>query len=254
MLSRLNSFIVLLLSLLFPKKKEPSIKSGPLKMDLQFFAEGGDDDDDDEGNDDDDDEEDGPDLDELLKDPKFKKKYQEKVKAQLDKRFKKFKDVDPEEYRRLKEQAAKQSKKKADDEEDELETLKSENKAKEEKLLRAERREKRVAVKEFAIENGYNHKLLSRLIDIDKVDLDENGEPDNLEELFDEIQEEFPEYFSDQDDEDDEDEDVFLKKKKTTTSGYKPGSRQKGNGKNKKEDRKAKGAERAALRHKKEEK
>lgn len=262
MFARFMKTIVLWLLLLFPKKstryewQSYRLKEGPIKMDLQFFAdggEGGDDDDDGDGNDDDD-EDDGPDLDELLKDPKFKKKYQEKLKAQLDKRLKKFKDVDPEEYRRLKEQADKKKQKDKEDEEDELESLKSENKAKEEKLLRAERREKRALVKEFAVDNGVNPKLLARLIDLDSIELDEDGDPENLEELFEEIQEEFPEYFSGQDDEEDDDEDDSPKKKKEKQTGYKPGSRQKGNGKTKKEDLKAKGAARAAQRHKKDDK
>src|SRR4051812_18538807 len=61
-----------------------------LSLDLQFFA--GEDDDDDSGDDDDSDDdsdEDGPNIDELLKDPKFKKQYQAKLKEQLGKRMRK---------------------------------------------------------------------------------------------------------------------------------------------------------------------
>lgn len=233
----------------FPSAEREEKNTNWLRLNLQFFSE--EDDPEDELEDHDDDlEDDGPDLDELMKDPKFKKQYQAKLKEQLGKRMKKFKDVDPEEYRLLKQQADKKKQQKEDD--DDLESFKSENKEKEQKLLRAERREKRAAVKEFAIDNGYNQKLLARLIDIDAVELDEDGEPENLEELFEEIQEEFPEYFKFQDDdeeEDDEKEDTRIKKKKA--SRYAPGSKQKGNKKREK-DRRAAGAERARLRHKKE--
>lgn len=191
-----------------------------LPLNLQFFADGGDDgSDDDDSDDDGDDSTDEMNLDELLKDPAFKKQYQAKLKEQLNKRMKKYADIDPDEYRRLKEQA---DKKKGKDKEDDGEESDSLSKEKEQKLLRAERREKRAAVKEFAADNGYNPKLLARLIDIDAIELDEDGEPENLDELFEEIQEDFPEFFGQQDDEEEE----STKKKKP---GYKPGSNQKGN-------------------------
>jgi hypothetical protein len=222
-----------------------------LTLDLQLFAGDGDDDDDqddDQDDDNDDDDEDGPNLDELLKDPKFKKQYQAKMKEQLGKRLKKYKDVDPEEYRRLKEQAGKGKKKDKDEDEDD-----TSNKKDVEKLLRAERREKRAAIKEFAVDNGHNQKLLARLIDVDAVELDEDGEPVNLDDLFDEIQEEFPEYFSeDEGDDEDEEEDKKKSKSKAKSKTFKPGSKQKGNTK-KKVDVRARGAERAKARHKKEE-
>jgi hypothetical protein len=218
-----------------------------LPLDLQLFADD-DPEDDPEDDPDDDPDDDTPDLDELLKDPKFKKKYQAKMKEQLGKRLKKYKDVDPEEYRRLKEQADK-GKKKDDNPDDDT------KKKDVEKLLRAERREKRAAIKEFAVDNGYNQKLLARLIDTDAVELDEDGEPVNLDDLFEEIQEEFPEYFSEEE-EDDEDEDDEDKKKKSKSKAksktFKPGTKQKGN-KQKKVDVRARGAERAKARHKKEE-
>jgi hypothetical protein len=239
----------------FPSAKKEESNTNWLSLDLQFFA-GADDDpeeDPDEDPDEEDPEDDNPDLDELLKDPKFKKQYQAKLKEQLGKRMKKFKDVDPEEYRRLKGQADKKKQQKEGDEDDELETLKSENKEKEKKLLRAERREKRAAVKEFAVDNGYNQKLLARLIDIDAVEFDEDGEPDNLEELFEEIQEEFPEYFSDQDDDEDDEDEEEEKRTKKKANRYAPGSKQKGN-KKRKADKRSLGAKRAAERHKKEDK
>lgn len=249
--------IAVYLQLTKPFRSEKAAEVLPFKkfkplipLDLQLFAEDDDDQDDDQDDDDqDDDEDDGPNLDELLKDPKFKKQYQAKMKEQLGKRLKKYKDVDPEEYRRLKEQAGKGKKKDKDEDEDDT----SNNKKDVEKLLRAERREKRAAIKEFAVDNGYNQKLLARLIDVDAVELDEDGEPENLEELFEEIQDEFPEYFSqdDENEDDEEEEDKKKSKSKTKSKTFKPGSKQKGNSK-KKVDVRARGAERAKARHKKE--
>ncbi|MFD1350153.1 phage scaffolding protein [Oceanobacillus caeni] len=229
-----------------PAEKEEKTK--PLKLDLQFFAEPEDledPEDPDDPEDPEDLEDDIPDLDELLKDKKFKKQYQAKLKEQLGKRMKKYEGIDPEEYRRLKEKAEK----KKDDagDEDELETLKSELTEKEKRIERAERREKRAMVKEFAVDNQVNPKLLARLINVDDIELDDDGEPENLEELFEELEEEFPEYFGASDDEEEEDEPE--RKKKTT---FVPGPRQKSN-KKKKVDPYEAGRLKALERHKKEE-
>jgi len=230
-----------------PAKEEEKVS--PLKLDLQFFAD--EDPEDDPVDDPEDDpegdfEDDVPNLDELLKDPKFKKQYNAKLKGQLSKRMKKYKDVDPEEYRRLKEQAGK----KKDDagDEDELETLKSELTEKEKRIERAERREKRAMVKEFAVDNQVNPKLLARLINVDDIELDEDGEPENLDDLFEELEEEFPEYFGATDD--DEEEDEPKRKRKST---FVPGARQKSN-KKKKVDPYEAGRLKALERHKKEDK
>ncbi|RHW33527.1 hypothetical protein [Oceanobacillus profundus] len=224
----------------------------PLKMQLQFFADGDDDDPEDDSEDDLDDEDpedDVPDLDELLKDPKFKKQYNAKFKGQLSKRMKKYEGIDPEEYRRLKEQAGKKKQNQDDDEDEELETLKSELTDKEKRLLRAERREKRALVKEYAVDNDVSPKLLARLINVDDIHLDEDGEAENLEELFEELEEEFPEYFGAADDEEEDEEEEPAKKKRKTT--FVPGSRQKGN-KKKKVNPKEAGRQKALERHKKE--
>ncbi|MBP3950332.1 hypothetical protein [Bacillus suaedae] len=237
------------------KKKNPLKEkdSHRLKMNLQYFAEP---DDEDDLDDDDDDPEGGdptePDLDELLKDRKFKKQYNAKLKEHMGQRLKKFEGVDPVEYRRLKEQAEKKPGNKDEDQDDDLEKLKSKLTEKEKRLLRAERREKTAMVKEFAVENGHNPRLLARLINVDDIEMSEDGEPENLEDLFEEIEEDFPEYFG-QTDDDDEDEDEEPKRKKKAGT-YKPGSRQKNNDKTKKADRRSLGAERAAKRHKKEDK
>lgn len=222
-------------------------KALPLRLDLQFFADddddAGDDDADDDSGDDDDADDDEPSLDELLKNPAFKKQYNQKLKDQLGKRMKKFDGVDPEEYKRLKAATDKGKTKDSDDDE----TGKPDPEQ-QKRLLRAERREKKAVVKEFAVDNGHNAKLLARLIDIDAIELDEDGEPENLDELFEELETDFPEYFGAADDDDDEEERTAKKKQ----SGYVPGSTQKGN-KKKKVDAKEAGRQRALARHKKKE-
>ncbi|MGE6896826.1 hypothetical protein [Priestia flexa] len=214
---------------LFQRSFEPLVR-----LDIQYFAGEGDEGDD---QDSDDDQDDTPNLAEMLKDPALKKQYQELLKTQLGKRMKKFENVDVEEYRRLKEMAEKQQQDNKDSEEGDKDNLKTELKQKEEKLLRAERREKRAAVKEFAVDQGVNPKLLSRLIDMDSIELDDDGEPENLDELFEELQEEFPEYFKAQEDEEEEEEP-----KSTSKSFYSPGPRQKSNGKPKKKNKRELGS------------
>ncbi|OKL37001.1 hypothetical protein [Domibacillus mangrovi] len=196
-------FHVLLFLFKMSKKPAPSAvkEEDLLKLDLQFFADD-DPEDDPEDDHEDDPDDDVPNLDELLKDPKFKKQYNAKLKDQLGKRMSKFKDVDPEEYRRLKEQAGDKKDKKEDNAGDDA----ARNDQNEKRLLRAEHREKTALVKEFAVDNGHNPKLLARLINIDSIELDEDGNADNLDELFEELEEEFPEYFSLQDDDDDEED------------------------------------------------
>ncbi|WP_432355305.1 hypothetical protein [Sporosarcina sp. A2] len=215
-------------------------KAQPLRLDLQFFADDPEDnpgDDPEDDPDDEDPEDDSLNLAELMKDPAFKKQYNQKLKEQLGKRMKKFEGVDPEEYKRLKATENKKNGKGSDDEDD-----KSRDDEQQKRFLRAERREKKAVVKEFAIDNGHNPKLLARLLDIDAIELDEDGEPENLDDLFDELEADFPEYFGTSDD---DQEESGVKKKSFT-----PGSKQKGN-KKKKIDPYAAGAERAKQRHSK---
>lgn len=251
-------WLVAMIQKLFTKGDLPTVKeedSKLLALNLQFFADDDDDDDaggddndddsdDDSDDDDDDDSDDAPDLDELLKDRAFRKQYNERFKGQMTKRMKK-KD---EEIERLK--GGKKKDEKKDDDEDTSE-LESRLQDKEKRLVRAERREKRATVKEFAIDNGYDPKLLARLINLDEIELDDDGEPENIDELFDEIEEEFPGYFGDSDDEEDEEEDKKSRKRKR--GSYSPGSRQKGNRKKKITPQEA-GRLKALERHKKEEK
>ncbi len=192
-------------------------KAPRLDMNLQMFAEDNNDDDSD-----DDQGDDTPDLVELLKNPEFKKQYEADMKGKLGKRLKKYKDVDLEEYERLKQEAA--GKKSTDDEEDDN---KSDSKLDEygKRLARAERKEKRAAVKEYAMENKFNAKLAAKLISIDEIELDDDGEPTNLEELFEDLAEEFPEYFTEKEEEEE-----------SSKSGYGPGVKQKNNSRTKKPD------------------
>lgn len=256
MLIKLYLWFILLFKRDHSTKTNEEVK--PLGLNLQFFSDNDNDNDDDDGDNDDsdddddsEDDEDSLDLDELLKDPKFKKQYNKRLRKQLGKRMKKFDGIDPEEYRRLKEQAGKKKGKQGDeDDDDETETLREQLQAKEKKLLRAERREKRAMVKEYAVDNQVNPKLLSRLINVDDIELDEDGEADNLDDLFVELEEEFPEYFGAIDDEDDDEEETS---KKSRRSSYVPGARKKGN-KKKKVDPKEAGRQKALERHKKEDK
>jgi hypothetical protein len=228
---------------------KPLFKQLPLLRlnNLQFF--GGNEEEEDDEEEDDEGEEDELNLKELLKDPKIKKQHQELLKTQLGKRMRKYEGIDPEEFRRLKEQADKKQKQKEEHDDDELEQLKTQNKEKEKQLLRAERREKRALVKEFAVDQGVNPKLLSRLVDIDAIELDEDGEAENLEKLFEELQEEFPEYFTAQDDEEDEEETTSTKRK----GFYKAGHTQKSNKKPPEKKAYDIGKARALARHKREE-
>jgi len=243
-----------IISLFTPAAKPAVERRMPHRLDLQFFADGEDDnggddgDDDDDSDDDEGDEDEELDLQELIKnDPKLKKQHTQLMKEQIAKRMKKYKDVDPEEYRRLKQQAEKGKGKDADDDEGDD----SQSKEQEQRLLRAERREKRALVKEEAISRGHDPKLVARLINLDEVDLDEDGESDNLDELIDDLEEEFGYVLGGRrgSDEDEEDEEEPPSKKKA----YRPGRNQKNNKKTKKTDLRALGAAKAAERHKKKE-
>ena len=212
----------------------------PLPMNLQYFSAKDDDpEDDSEGKDE------TPSLEELLENPEFKKQYEADMKTKLGKRLKKYKDVDLDEYKRLKEEAGKKEEKPEKDEESD-DPSKSKIDEHEKRLARAERKEKRAAIKEYAMDNKFNAKLSAKLIDIDELELDEDGEPTNLEELFEDLAEEFPDLFGEKDEE--EEEEVQESEHRPR---YNPG-KSKGNKVGKKDARKA-GAERAKARHKKEE-
>jgi hypothetical protein len=131
-------------------------------------------------------------LDDLLKDPVLKKAYEDKLKEQLGKRLKKFEGVDADEYKRLKEA---EDKKKEDELSDVQKAQKKldEYKAKESIL---ESKERDIAVKEFAIDNGLDSKLISRLIDKSTIKRAEGGEGfEGIEEAIEAVKTEFPQLF-----------------------------------------------------------
>src|SRR5699024_7447312 len=179
----------------------------------------------------------------------LKKQYQTKLKDQLKKRMKKYEDAEPEECRRLKEQAGKKKDNQEDDsDDDELESLRTQLSETDRRIERAERKETRAMVKEKPGDNQVNPKLLSRRINVDDIELDDDGEAENLDELFEELEEECPEYFGAVDDDEEEEEPPRKKRK----SSFVPGARQKSN-KKKKVDPKEAGRQKAMERHKKEE-
>ena len=195
------------------------VTKAPLKLDLQFFADDTDEDDEEEADGDDDtededtdDEEDDIDLEALLKsNPKAKAKHEEMLKAQLDKRMKKFKGVDPSEYRRLKAERDKLDDKDQDD---------SDTSKVNEKVQKAETREKRAVAKEFAIDEGIDPVLFVKFINLKEIELDEDGEPLNLDELLEDLQGgKFAKYFAASTSDDDEQE--TSKKKKSFVPGQK---------------------------------
>ncbi|OXS77949.1 hypothetical protein [Domibacillus enclensis] len=253
MFTKLKVWFISLLTLLNTNKTAPSAAKEEklLKLDLQFFADDedpdGDPDEDLDADPEEDPDDDTPDLEELLKNPKFKKQFTTKTKGIVSKRMKKFEGIDPEELRQLKEKAGKKS----TSEEDPDKKDSNRDAETDKRLLRAERREKTALVKEFAIDNGYNPKLAARLMKVDAIELDEDGNAENLEELFEELEEEFPEYFGPQDEADDEEE---KQPKKKATSIYNSGPRQqKGNKKPPKVDPREAGRLKALERHKKKE-
>ncbi len=61
-----------------------------------------------------------------------------------------------------------------------------------------ERKAKRLAVKEYAVDNGYNPKLLARLVNISDIEIDDEGDidEDQLAEVIDDVIEEFRSCFN----------------------------------------------------------
>lgn len=131
-----------------------------------------------------------PNLDELLKDPTFKAAYEARMKKTLDSRFKKFEGVDPDEFKRLKEKEEAERQKNLTDEQ----KLKEENERLKNEQNSFDRREKRLSVKEYAMDNTLDSKLLSRLMEteLDNLKRDDKGEIVGLKEAVDKLVEEFP--------------------------------------------------------------
>lgn len=203
------------------KKELDNEKNNWLRLDLTTFSKDKDDDlgdddldeDDDGEGDDEDDDDSEPSLEQMLKEnPALKKQYNALFKSQFSKRLK---GIDLKEAKRLlREEAERKSKEEEDEDKDKANSKADEISKKEEKL---NLRVKRAAVKEYAAENNLNPKLLARLVDLDKLDIDEDGEidPDELEELVEELTEEFPELFRKVDSEDEEEDEGETKKSKS---------------------------------------
>lgn len=179
-------------------------------------------------------------LDELMKDPEFKKAYEAKLQEQLGKRLKKFDGIDVEEFKRLK---AEEDKKK-EETMTEAQKLQAKIDSMEAERLQFEVREKDIAVKEFAISEGLDPKLIARLID--KSAIKKSGESfEGVKEAVEAVQSEFPALFQS-----DGDEGGQGGNQSGQGSGFKLPN-QKGNTPPKKGGYNA-GKERALARHKKE--
>lgn len=253
MISLLKTWIRMIVAL-FRVPTAQTVEKLPYKLNLQYFAseggdevEDGDDDDDQEDQDVDDEDEDDEEqtLEQMIKDdPELKKQFNQLFKSKFDKRLK---GVD---IKKAKELLAKEQQKQ-DDKQGEGS---DEGDAKTAKLqLKLDRKAKRLSVKEYAADHGHNPKLVARLVDLDKLELNEDGEvdSDDLEEAFDALEDEFPDLFAAGDDEDDDVEEQRKTKKKNRSS-YRPGSHQRGNKQPKKKAYEA-GKARALARHPKKE-
>jgi hypothetical protein len=255
MIALLKTWIRMIVALFRVPTAQP-VEELPYKLNLQYFSgedgdddedgDDGDDQDDQDGDEDEDDQDDEQTLEQMIKDdPKLKKQFNQLFKNKFDKRLK---GVDLKKAKELlaKEQKNQDDKKDEGNDEDDAKTANLQ--------LKLDRKAKRLSVKEFAADHGQNPKLVARLIDLDKLELNEDGEvdPDDLEEAFDALEDEFPDLFvADDSDDEDEDEDEVPRHKKKN-SGYRPGSRQRGN-KKPKHDPYESGKARALARHKKEE-
>lgn len=181
-----------------------------------------------------------PELDELLKDPVFKAKYEAKLQEQLGKRMKKFDGVDVDKYKEYlkKEEEAK------DKDLTEAQRLQKQIAQYEAERSTFETKERNIAVKEYAIENGLDSKLIARLIDSSSIKRAEGGDSfTGIEEAVAKVKEEFPLLFP-ADDSGDDDKDTQSNRFKVPP--------QKGNPDKKKDPREA-GRLRALARHGKQE-
>lgn len=232
----------------------------PLTLDLQFFARDGDGgDDDNDGQDQDDDQSgsgnDDPtnsltekELEEKMKnDPIFKAWYQKQFEKNFKQRTKKLRDadgnlIDPEEYQRLKK--LEDDKRKANM--TETEQLQEENQKLMKQIATVETKEKRLAVKEFALEKGYDAKLVARLMEseLGKLKRNEDGEFEGIAESIDELANEFPQIKATQSNNDGDDNDDD----QSGSSSYSAGGSQRTNPR-KKSNPYNKGAELAKKRH-----
>jgi hypothetical protein len=134
-------------------------------------------------------------FDEMLKsDPKFKDWYTKKFGSDFSQRTKKLRDdqgnlIDADEYWKLK-QAEEEKKRQNETEADKIKRERDEALA---KVANVEKAEKRIAVKEHAIDKGYDSKLVARLMEteLDSITV-KDGKYEGITEAIDRLAEEFP--------------------------------------------------------------
>ncbi|WKV22453.1 putative minor structural protein 1 [Bacillus phage vB_BceS-M2] len=132
-----------------------------------------------------------PDLEELLKNPTFKAQYEAKFKTGMSQRMKKFDGVDVEKYKAWE----KAEQERIDGEKTEVEKLQGQLAIAQAKAAATEAKEKAIAVKEHALDNGMNPKLVARLINLDSVKVNESGEFEGIVEAIEAVKAEFPDLF-----------------------------------------------------------
>lgn len=163
-------------------------------------GEGGNTGDDEDGDEGDGDSDEDPSLDDLMKDPAIKAQFDSKFKELFDKRLK---GLDLKAARKALKAQQEAEQKTADDKKDQDEKTSNDEATK--KAIKFEEKAKRLAVKEYAVDNDLNPKLLARLMDLSALEVDEDGDidPDDLEEAVEELTKEFPELFRKKANEDD---------------------------------------------------
>ncbi len=135
-------------------------------------------------------------FDDLLKDPAIKAQYEATLQNHLNDRFKKYKDVDPAEYKRMKDAEDKKKQEELTD----TQKLELKHQAMEAKKTTLEAKERDISIKEHAIDNGLDPKLISRLVDKSSIKKGESGEFEGIAEAVEQIKSEFPQLFQEQTD------------------------------------------------------
>lgn len=134
------------------------------------------------------------DFGQLLKDnPELKRQYQARFSKNLSKRLEKYKDVDVDEYFELKKRAESGNLEgDAKTWKDKYEQLKAE----------METTTKKTAIQQYVIENGFDAEqiaLITSLIDLNKLERDDEGEWMGIDEEVERIKERFPRMFEPRD-------------------------------------------------------
>ena len=184
-----------------PTATVASGKSFPLRLDLQFFAEAGEGDPpggDDPNKKKPEGDPPPPDDEELTladlykSNPNIKAEVKDKIEKAV---LKRFKDIDPEEARAAIAEKREREQKKGEEGKVDEEALRIEK----EKSGKFESKAKDLAIREYAVSNGLDAKLISRLAanEIKSLQLDDNleADPDDLGEIVDKLKDEFPNLF-----------------------------------------------------------